>query len=375
MKHDFFSGLSSMSDFEGERRLRMLAWPREVALDPYYKLLYDGLEARGWKADHFTYWRAISSTYAIVHIHQGTIPFRNKRTLIALPRLILTVVSLLVARLRGARIVWSLHNLSSHEQYHPRMERWYLGWLSRQVSLSVHMSDTGWRSAVQKYPAFAVRPSVQIPLMHFGATFPTLVSYEEARKRLGLDIRARMVLFLGQIRRYKNVPELIRVFRELTDQNVHLFIVGRPHEQALIDEIEALATDRRITLSLRAATDAEVGTYMGAASLVVAPFQEILNSGTALLSLTHLRPVLLPNRGAMAELQSTVGPDWVRLYEPPLSRTELELALEWAASVGAHAQPDLSRHAPDRIVAMHAAAFLGLLTPYPKAGAQRAATH
>ena len=226
------------------------------------------------------------------------------------------------------------------------------------------MSDTGRRAAMKRYPAFANRPAVIIPLMHFGETFGELVPDHAARRQLGLDTKLRMILMLGQIRRYKNVPELIRVFRGLADADTRLFVVGNPHDPDLVREIEDLAIDPRITLSLRAATIDEIKTYMAAATLVVAPYQEILNSGSALLGLTHHRPVLLPNRGAMAELQSAVGPEWIRLYEPPLSCRELDAALEWATEPRVTG-PDLSRFAPDRIVEAHADAFSMILRPDP----------
>jgi hypothetical protein len=50
------------------------------------------------------------------------------------------------------------------------------------------------------------------------------------------------------------------------------------------------------------------------------------------LALSFNRPVLVPNRGAMTELQTQVGPDWVRTYKGPLSPDDLEEGLQWAAA-------------------------------------------
>jgi len=41
--------------------------------------------------------------------------------------------------------------------------------------------------------------------------------------------------------------------------------------------------------------------------------------------------VLVPDRGAMSELQAQVGTDWVRTYEGPLGPGDLTAGLQWAA--------------------------------------------
>jgi hypothetical protein len=63
---------------------------------------------------------------------------------------------------------------------------------------------------------------------------------------------------------------------------------------------------------------------------VVLPYREILNSGTALLSLSFDRPVMMPRRGAGTELERSVGSDWLCLYDE-LNRDGLERALARAS--------------------------------------------
>jgi glycosyltransferase involved in cell wall biosynthesis len=74
--------------------------------------------------------------------------------------------------------------------------------------------------------------------------------------------------------------------------------------------------------------DSEIQVYLRAADLVVLPFSETLNSGSALLALSFDRPVLVPRQGALAELASEVGSEWVRTYNGPLTETLLASALE-----------------------------------------------
>ena len=100
---------------------------------------------------------------------------------------------------------------------------------------------------------------------------------------------------------------------------------------------------------------------MKAADLVVLPFTEILNSGSAILALSFNRPLLVPSRGAMAELFDIIGPDWVRLYDGPLTSQILEEAVLWAnEKSSSSAVIDLGRLDWDKIGQLTVEAFTTL---------------
>jgi hypothetical protein len=84
-----------------------------------------------------------------------------------------------------------------------------------------------------------------------------------------------------------------------------------------------------------------VQCYLRAADLVVVPFTELTNSGSALLALSFDRPILVPARGAMAEVQALVGGDWVYTYEEELTPDLLAAALDWAVKRPKDAVPRL----------------------------------
>jgi beta-1,4-mannosyltransferase len=82
--------------------------------------------------------------------------------------------------------------------------------------------------------------------------------------------------------------------------------------------------------------------FLRAADLVVLPYTEILNSGSALLALSFDRPILVPAIGAIPELYELAGGDWVRLYEGELTPELLSDAMRWAKQ----RSPDEFEHAP-----------------------------
>jgi beta-1,4-mannosyltransferase len=84
-----------------------------------------------------------------------------------------------------------------------------------------------------------------------------------------------------------------------------------------------------------------VPIYFRAAELIVLPYRDILNSGTALLSLSFNRPVLVPDRGAMKELREKVGRKWVRTFVGEINARELEQALTWVTQISRPSEPYL----------------------------------
>jgi beta-1,4-mannosyltransferase len=75
----------------------------------------------------------------------------------------------------------------------------------------------------------------------------------------------------------------------------------------------------------------DISTYFSAADLVVLPYREVLNSGSALLALSCSRPILVPELGAMSELQADYGDAWVQTFSGQIDANILERGLNWAS--------------------------------------------
>ena len=123
---------------------------------------------------------------------------------------------------------------------------------------------------------------------------------------------------------------LIRAFREVHG-NVVLCIAGKPNSDTLATELRReAAADPRVLLHLYDVPNERVQLFFHAADLVVLPYRDILNSGTALLSMSFNRPVLVPDRGAMEDLRERVGRQWIRTFVGEINALVLQQALAWA---------------------------------------------
>jgi beta-1,4-mannosyltransferase len=335
--------------------------PRGVMLNPVPGLIHDGLEFdHGWTVRPFGYWRAFLGRYSILHFSFPNVVFRNRSRIVTSIRAALAYFLVGLAKRRGRRLVWTVHNIADHERYHGAFEKRYMDWYTRQLDLVVHLSEAGRRVALEQYPELARKPSAMIPHPHYGESVAAAMPREQALDELGLPPNTTLVLAFGVVRRYKNLLALVRAFSSLPGENLRLVIAGMPLDLELAEALYRTAIDPRVLLMLRPISDRTIGVLFSAASLVVAPYVDILNSGTALLSLTYGKRILVPNRGAMPELQGDVGADWLRLFEAPLTPVVLGGAIAWAKGRREEA-PDLSRYAPRDIVAAYDSEFAKLL--------------
>jgi beta-1,4-mannosyltransferase len=330
---------------EASSPLRVLAWPgRGVrARNPYTWLLYSHLVELGVGVRDFTPARALRGGYDILHVHWPEKAMMRGGRAARFAGALAGLAVLEAARLHGARTVWTTHNARPHESGDTRLERWYWSGVVRRVDGVIHPSAASQAAVESAYPRLARVPHAVVRLGHFRGSYPDRVSRIEARAGFGIPDGAVVVTFLGFIRPYKNLSHLIGLVRALPQgRQVVLLVGGEPLDARLAAEIEgAAAGDRRVRLTLRHVPEEDVQRFLRAADLVVLPFTDITNSASALLALSFDRPVLVPRRGAMGELQALAGEEWVRTYEGELTAPLLDDALGWASRRTA-VSPDLS---------------------------------
>jgi glycosyltransferase involved in cell wall biosynthesis len=342
--------------------LRVLAWPRAIRLNPHFASLNAGLEAHGCRVQAFNYWRGFVGRFDVLHIHFPTSPFGTRRVPIMVARLGLMIGVILATKARGRRVVWTVHNLADHERRYPALEARFMRWFVRRVDLTIHMSQSGRRLALERFPAIGTHATAVIPHAHYEAAPGAPMARADALERLGLPRDAVVLLALGHMRRYKNLPALIDAFAACPGDALRLVIAGKTGDPDLMEEIRARTGDPRVIMAYGAVPDATVPVYMAAATISVAAYRDILNSGSALLALSHACPVLVPDLGAMAELQSVAGSDWIRLFTPPVTADVLRSAIEWAGRPRT-SRPDLAALSPDAMAAAHLRELRTLTAP------------
>jgi len=356
--------------------MRVLALPafKNRAENPYNASLYAALaEIPGVTVEEFTNRRVLTERWDIVHIHWPDTPLHRTKAGGAALYSFLLVARLFWARLLGARIVWTVHNLRSHTARWPRIEKWLWRAFVPLVHLSIHLSHAGMEMALECFPGLAAKPSAVVPHGHYRDSYPNESERWQARRALGIDPTAPVIAFAGQIKAYKNVPALIRAFVQADNPVAVLLIAGRPGDEAIEAELRAVAGGHpRIQFHFGLIPDDRMHLYLNACDLAAFPYRDILNSGSAILALSFDRPALVPARGAMAELRETAGADWIYTYDGELTGAVLAGALQKAVDPARPAGCDLaalnwSSVAAGTHAAYRSAAGFGTASAYPEA--------
>lgn len=313
--------------------MRIIAWPafRNRLENPYNWLLYKNITTMGHEVVEFLPHRLILTDYDVWHIHWPDSQLNEPNLLSAWLRCQVLLKLLSVAHMRSAKVIWTVHNLQAHERLHPRLEEWFWQRFVPMVDGYICLSEASRIMAIRQFTELRSRPGFVIPLGHYRDVYGGDLSKDLARKRLGLPVEATVFLFLGQIRPYKNVPCLIRVFRESFDEKNLLIIAGKPNSAALSREVTQTAgEDPRVRLVMDFVSEDQVPLYFKGADIAVLPYSDILNSASAMLALSLGTPVLAPEKGSIGELRDTVGNAWMRTYEGELDGRILQDAKEWA---------------------------------------------
>ena len=287
------------------RRLSLMALP--FGGDSYTESFYSALAALGVEVRSGVlagrWLLANLREVDYVHLHWPSFLYGAPTRGTCLYRFSVFVFFLLLRRWRRIRLVWTVHNLYPHDRcVIPQLDR-LARWLLVRMADRFAIHGRSAAAEVQRiFPAVADR-TVLIEHGHWVDRYPRALSREAARSELDLLESDFVYLFVGLCKPYKNVHGLIRAFTALPGNGV-LVIAGKFQDPAYEAEIRAAIAQspKRIILHAGFIPDEKMQIYLGAANIVVAPYLDVLTSGTAMLALSFGRPVIAPRIGFLKDV-------------------------------------------------------------------------
>jgi glycosyltransferase involved in cell wall biosynthesis len=279
-------------------------WWRE---NPYLSILEAGLRSRGWEVaddpNDGLGWRWLvreRRRVQILHLHWFQYHYTRSSSLSSLLAWVRFSFKLAMARLIGYRIVWTVHNIEPHEARFPRLDfaaGWWLARVANQVI--VHCEYVrGETARLFK----RTKNVISIPHPELSSPDGSLVSSDEARRRLALGTDVFVYLCIGLIRSYKGFVDAARAFQRLPGGHLRLVIAGRPADAQVEAELRSLAeADERIILRLGYIPDADLPVYLQACDVVIFPFRKVATSGSVTLAMAYARPAIAPSMGCLPE--------------------------------------------------------------------------
>ena len=311
--------------------------------NPYITMLDRSLAATdGIEHLRFDWRRALLGRYDVLHLHWPETLFNSSSLPNRMAKRALFAALIVRLRLSRVAVVRTVHNLQLPSDV-TRFQRLLLTQVERATALRIRIGETTVLPADQ--------PSVEILHGDYREWFAASPRREAIGGRLA---------FVGLIRRYKGVEDLISAFRSIPEasEGLTLAIAGQPTSDGLADEIQGLAAgDARISVRLGFLDDDEFVAAMTEARLVVLPYRFMHNSGSVLAALSLDRAVLVPRNDANTALSREVGPGWVLMYDDELDAAALRAAADAVTAAPPDERPDLSRRGWDDAGRRHAEAY------------------
>jgi len=204
-----------------------------------------------------------------------------------------------VKKNRKTKIICIADNIIPHE--HRPGDTLFTKYFVKPIDAFVTMSEKVKSDLLQ----FSSKPSKRIvhPLYdNFGES----VSKEEARKKLMLPEKEKIILFFGFIRKYKGLDLLLEAMNDvrIRQSGIRLLVAGefydnRTEYDAIIDKLN-LAD--KLILRTDFIADSEVRYYLSAADFVIQPYKNATQSGVTPLAYHFEKPMLVTNVGGLPDL-------------------------------------------------------------------------
>lgn len=244
------------------------------------------------------------------------------------------------ARTRGARLVWTIHNVLPHDARHLELELELDRYLAGAADV-VHVMNRDTSTAVSSYYELDPAKVVHLPHPSYQGVYPDSVSRAEARASLGLTDRDHAVLAFGQMRPYKGIDVLVEAVRRTNpSERPVLLLAGRttPDDREEIDRL--LGDDVRAVREHDQVEDIDVQRWFRAADTAVFPYRRVLNSGVLHLAASFGVPSVLPDE---PHLRAEFGDEgWIRWFDASAPVQSLRVVLATPAT-GAGETAEFSR--------------------------------
>lgn len=237
----------------------------------------------------------------VLHLHWLQAYIVGRNILLAWMKAKLFLFHLVYIRSRGVKIVWTIHELRDHERQNPLLDRLCNRVVARLCHVAIVHCEAAKLVATRELGIHPDKLAV-VPHGNYEACYSNNITRDKARKSLQLPQEAVVLLFIGVIKPYKGLIELIDAFCRLQGDDVYLVIAGRPYRDDLGAAIRARIDGKpNISFFPGFLPDDDIQVFLNASDCTVFPYRDILTSGSILLSMTFGRACVAPRIGCVAE--------------------------------------------------------------------------
>jgi beta-1,4-mannosyltransferase len=279
--------------------------------NPYQLLLKQGLEKAGYTVEYSKQYRIFSLLFAYFRhrpdwIHLDWIYFAYSVNLPSIFKwgffYLFKFQFWFLKKFTKCKFGYTLHNIARHEYYHKKIDDLAHGVVLRNADFIRVFNRNSINEVAKICPAINLEKIHHVPEGSYVNYYPNNIGKEDARIALNLGMNEFVILFLGSIRPYKGIIELINLVDEIKENNWKLVIAGYPYDSKYCKQVEELVKDKKyVQLRFGHQDESFLQTLFNAADVVALPFRKIENSGSAILAMGFSKPILAPAQGVLNE--------------------------------------------------------------------------
>lgn len=308
--------------------MKIIAFPKNSG-NPYQELLYQSMRRKGDIIEYvpefspsatlnlfllvpYLIFKRVVEGYEIFHLH-WTYPFSLKAKILQnkIAKKILYVYFLLCLysiKFLRYKLVWTAHNILPHEPVFPN-DFYARIKLIKRSDLVIFPS-----TLTQKEIIKIAKPQkdVVIQIGSYIGVYPMNAGKIESRKKIGIPLGDFVYFYIGVIRPYKGIDDLLVAYKEVKNPHTHLIVGGDCLEPNLRPALIEAAKTEQILWYDGIIPDDDLQYYFAAADVVILPFKKVTTSSSILLSFSFGRTAILPNLGDFSLLPDNL----VYKYDP-----------------------------------------------------------
>lgn len=202
---------------------------------------------------------------------------------------------LIVKYVFNIKLVWTLHNIQPHDLKHHKIHTFCRQFFAKQTSWIRIFSEDSIERAKQ---ALKVKDKfVVCPEGSYVDYYKNTISINDAKQKLNIKENDFVYLYLGFIKPYKGIENLIENFNKLHIENKKLIIAGNVLNKSYFNKI--YTENKNIQFVNRFIENDELQYFYKAADVVVLPFNKVENSGSVILAMGFKKVIVAPKMGVL----------------------------------------------------------------------------
>lgn len=286
--------------------MNVLFLPKWDEANPYQNLLRVALEKKGARVSLSDYSTGILSVIPVlkkynyninvIHIHWiSPISLKicwSKKASVFYLKCIVFILEILLCRLSGKKVVWTIHNRISHEAKSLDRELFLRKLLVKACSTIILHSEAAKSVIEEEYAISLHKKCLIIPHGNYFGCYPlSSKTKSELKEIYGYAERSKIILYFGAVKPYKGVEKIIEAANELTDLN--FIVAGEVESPEYRRNLIEMSNSNNLTFDLSFLSNQAMIDYIEISDLILLPFNNTLTSGSVILSMTLGKGLIL----------------------------------------------------------------------------------